>query len=196
MPAAPKANTQIKMLGKLTQGAAAKLLGITARSLRDSHDAPRRDDGTYDAAEVVRWWGRRGDRPKMTEADEEIMAIVADLAYEVAPEIMARPLADRLMKLHQQHGAALLTELGDTVLRAVVKRAGVEAAFAPQFDQIERTAIERAREQAARTQAYAQLHVAVVCDGCGKVRRGKRWVKAQPPNGYIVEPGSCPDCEA
>ncbi len=46
---------QIAMLRSLRQQAAAKLLGITPRALRD-HDALRNDDGSYDAFELTRWW--------------------------------------------------------------------------------------------------------------------------------------------
>ena len=47
---------QIAMMRGLRQQAAAALIGISARALRDHVDAPRREDGTYDALELVRWW--------------------------------------------------------------------------------------------------------------------------------------------
>lgn len=40
-------------LDRMTQQAAAWLLGITARGLRMRHDLPRRDDGFYDGAALV-----------------------------------------------------------------------------------------------------------------------------------------------
>jgi phage terminase Nu1 subunit (DNA packaging protein) len=42
-------------LRKLNQQDAAYILGVTSRSLRDWADAPRNDDGTYDAQALVRW---------------------------------------------------------------------------------------------------------------------------------------------
>ena len=46
---------EIKVLGSLSQGAAAWLLGISPRSLRDRNTLPRNPDGTYDAREVLAW---------------------------------------------------------------------------------------------------------------------------------------------
>jgi hypothetical protein len=45
---------QIQVLGSLAQGAAAAIVGLSARTFRDS-DAPRNADGTYDARELARW---------------------------------------------------------------------------------------------------------------------------------------------
>ena len=32
------------------------------------------------------------------------------------------------------------------------------------------------------------------CETCGKLRRGRTWVKASAPNGYVVFLGTCPAC--
>ena len=46
---------EIKGLQSLSQRAAAWLLGVSPRSLRDYVDLPRNDDGTYNAREVIAW---------------------------------------------------------------------------------------------------------------------------------------------
>ena len=51
----PTAKQQIEILGDLSQAAAAALLGVGQRTLREWHDAPRLASGRYRAAELVRW---------------------------------------------------------------------------------------------------------------------------------------------
>ena len=43
-------------LNALTQSQAASLLGVTTRSLRDWHDAPRNQDGSYPGPALVAWY--------------------------------------------------------------------------------------------------------------------------------------------
>jgi hypothetical protein len=49
------------MLGSLAQVTAAWLLGINARTLRDSPDAPRSADGSYNGQALVTWAVARAD---------------------------------------------------------------------------------------------------------------------------------------
>src|SRR5689334_4674268 len=66
---------QVDVLKSLTQGAAAHLLGLGPRVFRDKHDAPRNDDGTYDAVALVAWWrdqavvGAGGDPELLASGD-------------------------------------------------------------------------------------------------------------------------------
>lgn len=53
------ANEQTEALKRLTQGAAAWLLGIGPRTLRDAADCPRNPDRTYNGQAVVRWHAAR-----------------------------------------------------------------------------------------------------------------------------------------
>jgi hypothetical protein len=46
-------------LTSLTQGQAAALLSVTARALRDWHDAPRNPDGTYPGPALVKYYLER-----------------------------------------------------------------------------------------------------------------------------------------
>lgn len=45
---------EIKTLQRMSQRAAAFLVGVSVRTLR-KYDVPRRTDGSYDAREVMRW---------------------------------------------------------------------------------------------------------------------------------------------
>ena len=53
---------QIDLLRSLPQGAAAWLLGVGARTLRDWQGAPRNSDRSYNARELVEWYARK-ERP-------------------------------------------------------------------------------------------------------------------------------------
>ncbi len=57
-----KANDQIEVMQGLRQGAAAWLIGLSARKLRDRTDAPRNKDGTYNAQELLAYLKRKTDR--------------------------------------------------------------------------------------------------------------------------------------
>lgn len=46
---------QVAVLSSLGQTAAAHLVGITPRSLRDRRDVPRNENGTYNARALVEW---------------------------------------------------------------------------------------------------------------------------------------------
>ena len=49
---------QIATLSKLSQGAAAYLVGLSTRTLRDT-DAPRNPDGTYSARDLLAWFAHQ-----------------------------------------------------------------------------------------------------------------------------------------
>lgn len=48
-------NEQTETLKRLTQGAAAWLIGLNARTLRDAADCPRNPDRSYNGQDLVRW---------------------------------------------------------------------------------------------------------------------------------------------
>jgi hypothetical protein len=59
-----------------------------------------------------------------------------------------------------------------------------------------RREVERRLEQERQRRARSRFDVAAVCSHCGKVRRGRRWLKQPIPEGYVVEETLCPGCEA
>lgn len=56
--------SEVESLQCMTQGAAAWLIGLTARQLRNYKEAPRNDDGTYSGQRIVAWWGERNAAEK------------------------------------------------------------------------------------------------------------------------------------
>lgn len=69
----------------LCQKSAARLLGISVRTLRDEL-APRNPDGTYNGVELLRWFNQRYSVVSATEQAKERMAIARaeKLEYETA----------------------------------------------------------------------------------------------------------------
>lgn len=51
---------QISILSTLSQGAAAHLVGLSARTLRDT-DAPRNEDGSYSGRDLLTWFAQASD---------------------------------------------------------------------------------------------------------------------------------------
>ncbi len=67
------AGEQLAVLRKLKQQAAAALVGWTPRGLRDAN-APRSDDGTYDALALVAWRIAREAKPtSMSPAEQKLV---------------------------------------------------------------------------------------------------------------------------
>jgi phage terminase Nu1 subunit (DNA packaging protein) len=81
-------------LRRLNQQQAAYILGVTSRSLRDWPDAPRNDDGTYDAAPLVAWWlerdGKHGAMRNSSEFDNQRERLAAAQAEKVETENRVR----------------------------------------------------------------------------------------------------------
>jgi hypothetical protein len=142
-----------ELLKSLPQNAAADLVGMSARSFRDT-DAPRNSDGSYDAKALVVWVQQRstsdpllvGDSPNL----ERYRAAKADLAEMDAAERrgqlvematlqewwlseVARPIKTAIERLQKEYsdGAALI--LGDSFAKAMeaIDKRGMESAAEP-----------------------------------------------------------------
>lgn len=90
---------QIDVMRSLGQGAVAWLLGVSVRTVRDTQSIPRNKDGSYDAADVLRWskdkvessFSAAGDDPLLVDGGdspnlERYRAAKADLAEMDAAE--------------------------------------------------------------------------------------------------------------
>jgi phage terminase Nu1 subunit (DNA packaging protein) len=82
---------QIRLLQKLTQGAAAHMAGLSERHIRTT-DCPRNSDGTYSARDVAAWLAERSADASDELAGKEspnlerYRAAKADLAEMMAAE--------------------------------------------------------------------------------------------------------------
>lgn len=65
---------------RLSQKAAAELLGVTSRTLRDWSHAPRNEDGTYPGPELVQWLldRRMPDEPDLSDQRQRLAAAQAE----------------------------------------------------------------------------------------------------------------------
>ncbi len=188
---------QIERLKRLGQQAAAWLIGCTAWALRDWPDAPRNADGTYNGRELVAWARDRLPRPAMTDDDVERLLVVQERLYGGYPsEGETLSIIDTLQDLRARYGESAWLVFVDLLIaewaeldeprRAEVFRVPTEAEIRHRVDQ----EIANQRANAAR----GRLQVAAICDYCGKLRRGQRWVKGEPPAGYVSVEGCCPQC--
>jgi hypothetical protein len=186
------AAAQVAELRRLRPAAAAALLGVSARTLRDRVDLPRTDDGRFDATVLFRAAAGQATRPRLTDQDTEVVFRIADAVFgdlgAGAPAAVLRGL-DRLCRTH---GDAVLLVLTDRLIDLLRDRAATAEILA-EFDAQEvRDEIERRRAAHAERAAADNLDIAVVCQDCRKIRQGARWVKGSEPRHSVY--GICPGC--
>ena len=189
-----KAPEQIKMLRRLSQQAAAKLISVSPRRLRDELDAPRNDDGSYNAIELVAWHRGRTDRPELPDEDYERVLVAREHLvggfcglsdYGIAAVFAS------LDELRHRHGDGVLLMVMDlTIQQGLSDAADIEPTPAQAAAQAEAKR-KREAEQAARD----ALQIAYVCERCKRLRRGRKWVKTTPATGYLTIYDYCPGCE-
>jgi hypothetical protein len=201
---------QVAILGELNQQAAAFLVGLTARSIRDDPRAPRNRDGSYSAPDLVAWAARRVAPPKLTELETERSLNLSDLLFDELVERdgscrVAVEVADFLGGLVAQHGEAGLMVFATELARrwkllADECRPAAEK-FRHETPQARRRRIEERVEREVEAEGVlaneAHLDVATLCDGCERLRRGHAWVHEAPAPGRTVIYGRCdswPDC--
>jgi hypothetical protein len=180
-------------LESIPQSAAAWLLGKSSRMLRDYSDLPRNADGTYNAQRLVEW-ARSRSRPAadLADADLERLATLAELLW--LPSDDQLPAAVGLVtELHKRYGDAVFIELVQAILAQwrpmVEQQRQLEADPAHH-----RRQADQARRQMADDEARAALRISTVCQCCSRIRRGRSWIKVNPPADHVVLPGRCPAC--
>ncbi|MFH1268665.1 MAG: hypothetical protein ABIK89_23310 [Planctomycetota bacterium] len=188
---------QVKVLQGLSQAAAAWLVGLAPRTFRDHLDAPRDTDGTYNAAELLKWACNRMPRPELTDSEyERALVIVSELVGGITNNTTLLAVAEWLRSLREQHGDTGLALFGQLLTAEVGDHAEpVKRLPAPSAEEQQRK--EEARRQQKRERlAWRRLHIAVRCEECGRLRRGRQWVEGAAPDGYAVQLSICPACES
>lgn len=195
---------QITVMENLTQQAAAWLVGATARTVRDHVEIPRDSAGRYSAQNLLAWAARRVPPAELTAEELERTLNAADLLFDSISQRndeAAIALCDLLEELNAHHGEGGLVVFAKEALRQLRQRAELELAGCTALDlmpeaqrrEIEQRIKEEAEKAAREWRAEADLDFAVVCDGCGMLRQGREWVKADPSPGRHVIGGCCPD---
>jgi hypothetical protein len=201
---------QVAILGALNQQAAAFLVGLTARSIRDDPRIPRAKAGTYDGPALVAWAARRVAPVKMTELETERSLNLSDLLFDSLVERdgscrVAVEVADFLGGLVAAHG-----EQGLMVFAAELARRWALLAdecrpdaekFLHETPQARHRRIEERVEREIEAEAAraneGHLDIATVCETCERLRRGHAWAVEAPAPGRTVVYGRCdswPDC--
>jgi hypothetical protein len=102
---------------------------------------------------------------------------------------------DCLVDVRARHGEHGLLVFVDLLIDTWAELAKLDrAASGPATSPQERLAEWQRREQ--QQLARRELKIAHVCEGCGKVRLGRRWVKGKPRPGYVAMSDLCPECDA
>lgn len=165
--------TRLKRLlaAPIDQQAAAMLLGVSARSVRDYHDLPRNHDGTYNLGAVIDF-ARRRIKLALLEGDD------AEYVLQVGEEVGLYPGAvsvlEALHRIDARHGDAGLLSAMRAFMCAMRENCGMWPTL-PEPVPFQR----------------------VTCEGCGAVRVGSDWMKpaSVPDRGRPITHSICPTCE-
>lgn len=188
------ANEQIQCMTTLSQPAAAWLAGLSGRSLRDAADLRRAADGTYDARDVLAWAARRIPRPELADNELERLLLVAEHVTP-ARDVYLDAMVQAMDALNAKYGEQVLLSLFDLVLSGWREQVEDYRRIAADPEYQRRTA-EAERREAEEEAARTRLEIAVTCEYCNRLRRGRKWVNAKPPQGYATVKWLCPTCEA
>ena len=182
---------------RLPQSVAAWLVGLTPRALRDHASCPRNDDGTYDAKAVSAWSIGRRELANLTDEDVEQCYCISDLLHEALYE-SSGPVVRAIRDLELKYGDKALVTFATLFFEEWSRAADFEEGRTPASSkerlEWERREEEVRREGAAYEEARDNLLASWVCDQCGKLRRGRRWVDQEPPSSHIVLRDICPVC--
>ena len=190
---------QVQVLKNLKQQAAAHVLGISPRSLRDRPEIPRDDDGCFDIHDLLRHAPKEILRPDMADRDLERILVVVEILYGVVSEAEATGVYSLFGDLRARYGDAGLVVFAER-LEAAIKGLHdlypfVDSPFTEADEQRAlANAVKAAREADSHSRATSLLHYTSQCDKCKRYRRGDKWVKEAPPADYIVSHGACPKC--
>jgi len=190
-PAKLTGTVEIAIMEQLSQQAAAWLIGITPRALRDQ-DAPRRPDGCYDARSLTEWATSRITQVKLTDGElEKLLTVVDSMSGLLTPAMLSD-----LDELHSKHGVSgWLAFLVTFIEESKADIARYPDATRPKAQEDIDLAVAECHERMENSIASDALKVATVCEDCGKLRRGRKWVVEDPPADHCVAEWVCPRCE-
>lgn len=193
-----RADQIIRSMQRLPQSVAAWLVNLSPRALRDHATCPRNDDGTYDAKAVAAWSVGRRELAELTDEEIEKCYCISDLLHEASYDLSGS-VVRAIRDLEAKYGDRALATFAAVFMERwswTVDHHPED--WRPASSEARREWARRneeiKREGTERDEATADLRVAFVCDGCGKLRRGRRWIDEEPPAGHIVTDDICPTC--
>lgn len=182
---------QIAEMKRLSQQAGAWLIGLSARKLRDNTSAPRNDDATYHAQQLLRWAADRQPRPELSDDDYERLLLVHEHGLHADDPTPAIAIIE---DLEHRHGAGVWLALGDVIRKAWRESVEANAIVDSPSVRAKRAAFEQ--QQREQDAARAELRIVCKCMDCGKIRRGRKWEKRNVPAAFAALDSYCPDCPA
>ena len=190
------AEQQKQVLSNLKQATAAWILGVNGRTLRDRTDLPRNPDGTYNVRDLFAGIERTSTVPHLDTDDLEKVLVISDKLYNgYAAGPSAVGIFDALTELEDKHGPGVFIAFVRELLQDWGYSVEIDRKeYSPLTREEIQERIEAEIDEERQAMAADNLKVAVVCDNCHKLRRGRRWVKSKPPAGYVVSGSVCPDC--
>jgi hypothetical protein len=190
------ASSQIKMLQNLKQSAVTWLLGYaSSRSVRDLVDIPRNPDGGYDARALMQWArGRFVQRPELPDDDVERIRQTVEWTTGETEACLLALLDD----LRQRFGDGGLLVFISELLAYCRGSNSAPLDDSPLPDSIPhdeaRQILAGELKQRRETWFRDRARIRVICDKCGRLRNGRRWLKADPAPGEPSVKGRCPTC--
>ncbi|MCP4592121.1 MAG: hypothetical protein GY842_15410 [bacterium] len=174
-----------------------RLCSGSAWALRDWPNAPRNGDGTYDGRELVAWARDRLPRPESSDDDYERLPVIQEVLSDGEPRDSERlSIIDSLRNLRAKYGESVWRAFVDLLIREwadVDKQYQSEVFAIPSEADVRDRVVQKMVHWESRL-ARDKLQVATACELCSRLRRSRQWVKADPPEGHIVQRGCCPAC--
>jgi len=183
---------QISEMQKLSPRAAAWLAGVPASTLRDSvATLPPDDEGNYDARDIVSWSHAR----KLSAVSDDELELIhrAFDYYEMHYDPV--PLASVIKKMREKYGRSADGWVVDLLLsngEALSPYAPKE--LPPLSEQELLSRAKAAYDEERRKRDSRKLMIPCVCEECGRMRLGNKWVKKKLGPSETVLGGICGDC--
>ncbi len=184
---------QVHVVQNLKQQAAAFLAGVSARTLRDHPQIPRHRDGSYDGRQIVKW---AKSRVAMDDVDDTILERILIAIERIYPDCRA-PYVELVDDLVDEYG-----DLGYGYLGRALAELWRESYSFKRDDKYCRPPSDKEldglnkdeRRILIERRACLGLRIKAVCEKCGKVRHGRKWLTASVPEGFATVIDLCPRC--
>lgn len=152
---------EIAVMERLSQQAAAWLLGFSPRSLRDHPEIKRNPDGTYNGRELVAWLRNHAVTPELEDDHYELVLRIADDFDEGSADRMVLPIERLIESIGGNPDLALAA-----IWRVILDGARERARLYPALYEL--------------TEGFSTC--VYVCEKCDRYRNGRRWHKGTPPS--------------
>ncbi len=167
---------EIDVMGRISQQAAGWALDCSPRTLRDHPEIKRAADGTYSVQDLVNFARGSGGLPTLSDEQFESALLIAD---QIPTECIAR-IKRAVETLVREIGGDPVAALGAVALVLWNDKLDMLGQCPEQFE--------------FGPKLFDVVHQ---CEGkgCGRYRLGRRWIKAEPPEGQPTIGALCPSCQ-